>query len=152
LAPAAAPTPCAGGLKQIGLVTVGRKGKSGVISAGATLDQPHFAASLRVRYFGPRILDTQGDASSPPSTTLNSQVTLKLKRRSAISLDVFNILNSPAADVTYYYASWLKSDAANPAYANNPAINPALGGSGINDYHFHSSQARTVRLTYSAGF
>ncbi len=125
---------------------------AGVISAGATLDQPHFAASLRVRYFGPRILDTQGDASSPPSTTLNSQVTLKLKRRSSISLDVFNILDSPAADVTYYYASWLKSDAANPALANNPSINPALGGSGFNDYHFHPSQARTVRLTYSTGF
>ncbi len=122
---------------------------AGVISAGATLDQPHFAASLRLRYFGPRLLDTQGDASSAPSTTLNSQATFKFKRRSSVSLDVFNILNSPAADVTYYYSSWLKSDAANPALANDPSVNPALGGGGVNDYHFHPSQARTVRLTYS---
>lgn len=84
--------------------------------------------------------------------TFNTQVTVKLKKRSSISLDVFNILNAPAADVTYYYASWLKSDAASPAFANNPSINPALGGSGIDDYHFHPSQARTVRLRYSAGF
>jgi hypothetical protein len=84
---------------------------AGVISTGVTLDQPHFAASLRMRYFGPRVLDTQGDASSPPSMTFNTQVTVKLKKRSSISLDVFNILNAPAADVTYYYASWLKSGA-----------------------------------------
>ena len=79
----------------------------------------------------------------------NTQLTEKLRRQSSITLDVFNILNAPAADVTYYYASWLKSDAANPALENNPSINPALGGSGVNDYHFHPSQARTVRLTYS---
>jgi len=120
-----------------------------VVSAGATLDEPRFAASLRMRYFGPRVLDTQGDAVSPPSLLFNTQITAKLQHRNSISLDVFNILDAPAADVTYYYASWLKSDAANPALANNPAINPALGGTGVNDFHFHPSQARTVRLTYS---
>ena len=122
-----------------------------VVSTGATLDQPRFAASLRMRYFGPRVLDTQGDANSPPSMTFNTQITAKLPRRAAITLDVFNLLNSPSADVTYYYPSWLKSDARKPALANNPAIDPALGGSGVNDYHFHPSQARTVRLTYTAG-
>jgi hypothetical protein len=122
-----------------------------VISAGATLDEPRFAASLRMRYFGPRILDTQGDAVSPPSMIFNTQITAKLKRRTSVSLDVFNILNAPAADVTYYYGSWLKTDAANPALASDPTLNPALGGAGVNDYHFHPSQARTVRLTLSTG-
>ncbi len=120
-----------------------------VISAGATLDQPRFAASFRMRYFGPRVLDTQGDAVSPPSMLFNTQITAKLNHNRSIACDVFNILGAPAADVTYYYASWLPSDAANPALARDPAINPALGGSGVNDFHFHPSQARTVRLTYS---
>jgi len=120
-----------------------------VISAGATFDRPRFAAGLRMRYFGPRVLDTQGDAVSPPSMLFNAQITAKLAQGNGISLDVFNILNAPAADVTYYYASWLPSDAANPALARDPAVNPALGGSGVNDYHFHPSQARTLRLTYS---
>lgn len=123
---------------------------AGVISTGVTVDKPHYAASLRMRYFGPRVLDTQGDASSPPSMLFSTQLTAKMRNRTSITLDVFNILNAPAADVTYYYGSWLKSDASNPALANDPAVNPALGGSGVNDYHFHPSQARTVRLTYSS--
>jgi hypothetical protein len=121
---------------------------AGVISAGATVDKAHYSASLRMRYFGPRVLDTQGDASSPPSLTFNTQFTEKMNRTS-LTLDVFNILNAPTADVTYYYASWLKTDAANAALANDPSIDPAIGGSGVNDFHFHPSQARTVRLTLS---
>ncbi len=122
-----------------------------VISAGATVDREHYAASLRLRYFGPRVLDTQGDANSPPSLIFNTQLTAKFAHRRRLSLDVFNLLNAQVADVTYYYASWLPSDAANPALAGNPAINPALGGAGVNDDHFHPSQGRTVRLTYSTG-
>ena len=122
-----------------------------VISTGATIDEPHYAASLRMRYFGPRQLDTQGDVSSPPSMTFNTQLTAKMNHRSSITVDVFNILNARAADVTYYYGSWLKSDAASPALANDPAINPALGGTGVNDFHFHPSQARTVHLTLTTG-
>jgi len=104
-----------------------------------------------MRYFGPRQLDTAGDASSPPSMTFNTQLTAKMNHRSSITLDVFNLLNNKTADVTYYYGSWLKSDAANPALANDPTVNPALGGTGVNDYHFHPSQARTVRLTLTTG-
>jgi hypothetical protein len=50
------------------------------------------------------------------------------------------------------FAAFRAACQANPAFAHNPSINPALGGSGINDFHFHPSQARTVRLTYSTGF
>ena len=120
-----------------------------VISAGITADKPRYAASLRMRYFGPRQLDTAGDATSPPSMVFSSQLTAKLKQRTSVTLDVFNILNSREPDVTYYYGSWLKSDAANPALANDPSVNPALGGGGVNDFHFHPSQARTVRVTLS---
>jgi len=122
-----------------------------VISAGATVDKPHYAASLRMRYFGPRQLDNAGDAKSPPSMVFSTQLTAKFPHRLFATLDVFNLLNSTAPDVTYFYASWTKHDAANPAYANDPAINPALGGTGINDFHFHPSQARTVRVTLSTG-
>ena len=122
-----------------------------VVSTGATVDEPHYGASLRMRYFGPRVLDTQGDATSPPSMVFNAQVTAKLRARTSLTFDMFNILNAAVPDVTYYYGSWLKSDAANPALANDPTVNPALGGGGVNDYHFHPSQARTVRLTLSTG-
>jgi hypothetical protein len=130
-----------------------------VVALGATVDEPHYAASLRMRYFGPRTLDTQGDAISPPSTTWNTQLTLKMRNHARLTLDVFNIFNADVPDVTYYYNSWLPSDAKNPAFANNPAVNPALGASidgspgfagsaGVPDYHFHPAERRAARLTY----
>ncbi len=118
-----------------------------VISAGATIDEPHYAASLRVRYFGPRDLIEDGSAHSPPSTILNGQFTAKFRAGLRLRLDVLNILNAQAADVTYYYGSWLPQDAANRTYALDPSINPALGGVGVSDYHFHPSESRTLRLT-----
>ncbi len=122
-----------------------------VISAGATIDEPFYSASLRMRYFGPRTLIEDGSATSAPSMLFNGQITAKVARRAAVSFEVLNIFNAAAADVTYYYGSWLPSDAANPAYASNRAINPALGGSGVNDYHYHPSEARTFRLSVSVG-
>jgi len=133
---------------------------NGVVQLGATADEPHYAASLTMRYFGPRTLDTQGDAKSPPSTIFNTQLTAKFTKDQHLSLDVFNVFNAYAADVTYYYNSWLPYDAQNPANANNPAINPALGANidgapgfkgsaGITDYHFHPTEKRAVRMTYA---
>jgi len=130
-----------------------------VVAAGATIDKPHYAASLRVRYFGPRVLDTQGDAVSAPSTLLNGEFTAKLPHGIKWTLACYNLLNADEDDIEYYYNSWLPQDAANPANANNPAINPidgtrgpgftSVNGSGIGDYHFHPSEKRTVRLTLS---
>ena len=36
--------------------------------------------------------------------------------------------------------------------ANDPAVNPTLGGGGVNDYHFHSTLSRIFRLTYAVPF
>jgi hypothetical protein len=124
-----------------------------VVALGATVDEPRYAASLRMRYFGPRTLDTQGDAKSPPSTIWSTQLTWKIQRNERLTLDLFNIFNADVPDVTYYYNSWLPYDAKNPANANNPAINPALGANidgsaGVPDYHFHPAEKRAARLTY----
>jgi hypothetical protein len=120
-----------------------------VVSLGATVDTKRYAASLRMRYFGPRTLDNQGDAKSPPSTLWNAQYTAKMKNGGRFSFDVFNIFNADVADVTYYYGSWLPQDAANRADLTDPKINPLLGGGGVNDYHLHPSVKRTARLTYA---
>lgn len=60
--------------------------------------------------------------------TYNAQATWKTHRGYDLVGDVFNILNAQTADVEYYYGSWLPQDAANPRYASNACINPALGG------------------------
>ena len=120
-----------------------------VSSAGITLDKPGYAASLRYRYFGPRVLDQAGDAVSTSTSLLNAQFTLKARNGSRVTFDIFNLLNAQSDDVEYFYGSWLPEDARNATLMNNPAINPLLGGGGVNDYHFHPSQGRVVRLTYA---
>jgi hypothetical protein len=130
-----------------------------VVSLGSTVDTSNYSTSLRMRYFGPRTLDTQGDAVSPPSTIFNFQYTAKLKNHQKLSFDMFNLFNANVPDVTYYYNSWLPYDAKNPANANNPNVNPALGANidgspgfpgsaGVADYHFHPATKRVARLTY----
>jgi hypothetical protein len=117
-----------------------------VIAAGVTVDEPRYLASLRLRYFGPRTLDTEGTAVSAPSTILNGQYTAKLSPHYDVTVEALNITNAQVDDVEYYYASWLPHDAANHAYSANPAIDPLLGGTGVNDYVFHPAELRSLRL------
>jgi len=120
-----------------------------VSAAGATWETSAFAYTLRYEYFGPRTLNQTGTAVSAPTGIVNAQLSFKLSKGHVqrLNLDVLNLLNAQADDVEYYYGSWVAQDAKNPAYANNPAINPLLGGSGVQDYTFHPSQGRIVRLT-----
>ncbi|MEO7203152.1 MAG: TonB-dependent receptor [Candidatus Tumulicola sp.] len=118
-----------------------------VTSAGVTVDRRNYGASLRLRYFGPRVLDQEGDAVSAASVTYNGQYTWKTHRGYDLVADVFNIFNAQTDDVEYYYQSWLPQDAAKPALLHNPAINPTLGGAGVSDYYFHPGEKRSLRLT-----
>ena len=125
-----------------------------VTSAGVSLDRPSYATSLDLRYFGPRVLDQAGDAVSASSWELDFQYVWKLRHGAQFKLDVFNVLNSESDDVEYSYQSWLPSDAQNPATAPlNPAYPNACqtngSGCGVNDYHFHPTDSRQLRLTYS---
>lgn len=104
---------------------------------------------MRARYFGPRTLDIIGDAVSAPSTIFSVQFTGKLNPKYALTLEALNIFNAQADDVEYYYGSWLPGDAANPANANDPTVNPTLGGGGVNDYYFHPSELRSLRLLFT---
>ena len=117
---------------------------------GVTLDRARYAASLRVRYFGPRNLIEDGSRSTSPTTLLNGQFTAKLARNQRLTLDALNILATTADDTTYYYSSWTKQDAVNPVLASDPRINPTLGGAGVADFHFHPTAKRTFRLTLSS--
>ena len=86
---------------------------------------------------------------SSPTGIVNAQISFKRPNKARLNLDILNVLNAQADDVEYYYGSWVPQDARIPAYANNPAINPLLGGSGVQDYTFHPTEGRIVRLTYS---
>jgi outer membrane receptor for Fe3+-dicitrate len=124
-----------------------------VSAAGATWEKPRVAYTLRYEYFGPRTLNQTGTAVSSPTGIVNAQISYKWTKPSGtrLNLDILNVLNARADDVEYYYGSWVAQDAKNPAYANNPTINPLLGGTGVQDYTFHPAEGRIVRLTLVLG-
>jgi hypothetical protein len=119
-----------------------------VTAAGATYEKSSFAYTLRYEYFGPRTLDQSGAAISSPTGIVNARISFTSRKHGErLNLDILNLLNAQSDDVEYYYGSWVAQDAKNPAYATNPTINPLLGGSGVQDYTFHPSQGRIVRVT-----
>ena len=91
--------------------------------------------SLQLRHFGPRPLTGDGAVRSEATTLLNARAGYRLGAL-AVSLDVLNVLDSEAPDVSYFYASRLRGEPA----------------AGVEDVHFHPVIPRTARLSATLHF
>ena len=118
------------------------------LAGGVTIHQlGPWSASLFVRYFGPRVLCTEGTCGgtggpangtaiySTSSTLLNGQVSYQLTKNVGLTLEVLNLLNLKANDITYYYQSRLKNES------------PAQYPDGIWDFMVHPSEPIQFRGT-----
>ncbi len=75
-----------------------------VISSGITLhDLDGFSSSLRLRYFGPRDLTSDGDFRSSDTIMLNAEAGYQLNKIWRISVEVLNVLNRRDHDIDYAY-------------------------------------------------
>jgi len=75
-----------------------------VISSGATLhDYKGFSSSLRLRYFGPRPLTSDGLYQSSQTVLLNGQLSYQYKKKWHVSAEFLNMLNRKDADIDYAY-------------------------------------------------
>jgi outer membrane receptor protein involved in Fe transport len=102
----------------------------GIASAGlAIIDLHHVFASVWLRYFGQRPLIEDNSVRSHSSTLLNAEVGYEVARGVRLTLSGFNLLNTQASDVDYYYASRLPGESAP-----------------VEDVHFHPAESRSVRL------
>lgn len=89
-----------------------------VIASGATLhDFKGFLASLRLRYFGPRYLTSDGIYRSNSTALLNAEVGRKINNTLRVSLEVLNLLNSRDHDIDYAYVSQI-TPTAPPAFTD----------------------------------
>ncbi|MDQ6618305.1 MAG: TonB-dependent receptor [Pseudomonadota bacterium] len=88
-----------------------------------------WTASVFGRYFGPRPLLEDNSVRSGSTTLFNAQVTYEVTRALSLRLDVFNLFDRKADDVTYYYASRLRGEPA----------------AGVDDFHFHPAESRSFR-------
>jgi hypothetical protein len=108
-----------------------------VISAGLSVEPPHGAfGTLRLRHFGPRPLIEDASLSSKPTTLWNAEAGYRLSNRSRLVLEIYNVFNTEASDIDYFYASRL---------AGEPA-------GGIEDLHTHPALPRSFRLSLQLAF
>jgi outer membrane cobalamin receptor len=84
-----------------------------VIASGVTLhDWNGFSASLRLRYFGPRDLTSDGIYRSRETILLNAGAGYQINRTWRISVQVLNLLNRRDHDIDYAYESRVTPTAA----------------------------------------
>ena len=77
-----------------------------VISSGITLhDWNGFSASLRLRYFGPRDLTSDGVYRSQATMLLNAEAGYQINKTWRISAELINLLDSRDHDIDYAYVS-----------------------------------------------
>lgn len=89
-----------------------------VIAAGVTLhDWNGFSASLRLRYFGPRDLTSDGLYRSSSTLLLNAEVGCQINKTWRVSAELLNLLDSRDHDIDYAYVSRI-SPSTNPAFAD----------------------------------
>jgi len=77
-----------------------------VISSGITLhDYKGFSSSLRLRYFGPRDLTSDGIFRSNQTVMLNGELGYQIKKKWHVSAEFLNMLDRSDSDVDYAYES-----------------------------------------------
>jgi len=89
-----------------------------VISSGVTLhDYKGFTSTIRLRYFGPRDLTSDGIYRSASTLLLNMELGYQFNRQWGISADLLNLTNRRNDDITYSYVSRIAPTAA-PEFTN----------------------------------
>jgi hypothetical protein len=91
-------------------------------------------AGLRLRYFGPRPLTQNDSVSSKATTLVYADLRHDVSKRWSIGVDVFNLLNTNASDIDYYYVSRLRGEPL----------------AGVADIHTHPAEARELRVSVRA--
>ncbi|WP_428684362.1 TonB-dependent receptor domain-containing protein [Reyranella sp.] len=108
-----------------------------IASAGITLggDTGWFGA-VRWRYFGTRPLVEDASVTSGPTSIINARLGYVFESGLKLQVDAFNLLNTQASQIDYYYSSRL----------------PNEGPDGVADRHFHPVEPLAVRFTMAKAF
>ena len=89
-----------------------------VIASGVTLhDFKRFSASLRLRYFGPRDLTSDGIYRSQPTALLNAEVGYQINKKWRVLAEFLNLLNRRDIDIDYAYTSQI-TPIGSPAFTD----------------------------------
>ena len=92
--------------------------------------------SIRLRHFGPRPLLENALVQSDSTTIWNGEIGYSMTARARLTLEVFNLFDSDASDIDYFYTSRLPGE---------PLV-------GVDDIHLHPSIPRAARITLQVSF
>ncbi|CAN5637481.1 TonB-dependent receptor [soil metagenome] len=107
-----------------------------VAAAGIVLGEPTgWFGALRWRYFGARPLVEDGSVSSNPTSIFNARLGYVFDNGLKLQVDGFNIFNTQASQIDYYYQSQLRNEAMP-----------------VNDIHFHPVEPLALRFTIAKAF
>jgi outer membrane cobalamin receptor len=108
-----------------------------VLTVGAAINQwKGLFGSARLRYFGPRPLVEDNTVRSEATSLINLQAGYRLRNGARVVLDVFNLFDSTASDIDYFYTSRLRGEP----------------DGGVDDIHFHPTLPRSARISLQVGF
>ncbi|MFC7690045.1 TonB-dependent receptor domain-containing protein [Paeniroseomonas aquatica] len=96
-----------------------------VLAAGMTVDEGiGWFGTTRLRYFGARPLTEDNSQQSRATALVNARLGYRFENGLRMQLDAFNLFDSKASQIDYFYASRL----------------PGEPGGGVEDRHFHPAE------------
>ena len=91
---------------------------------------------MKLRYFGARPLIEDNSVKSGATALVNARVGYRYANGLRVQLDAFNLFDSHASQIDYYYTSRLQGEPA----------------AGVADQHLHPVEPLALRLTVAANF
>ncbi|HEY4921611.1 MAG TPA: TonB-dependent receptor [Xanthobacteraceae bacterium] len=124
-----------------------------VASAGITLgDKTGWSGALRWRYLGPTPLTEDKAFRSPATSLVNARIGYGFDDGWSVHLDLLNLLNTRANQITYAYGSLIRTDSLFAA-CNSPTPPPAaVCQNGVMGSVLHPVEPLAARLTVTAKF
>jgi outer membrane receptor protein involved in Fe transport len=124
-----------------------------IASAGITVgEKTGWFGALRWRYLASSSLTEDNAFRSPATSIFNGRLGYRLDNGWRIQLDLLNLLNTKANQITYAYGSLIKTDSLyNLCYPVQIAP-AAVCQNGVMDYVLHPVEPFAVRLTLAGAF
>ena len=125
-----------------------------VASAGITVgERTGWFGALRWRYLASSPLTEDNAFRSPATSIFNGRVGYRLDNGWRIQVDVLNLLNTQANQITYAYGSLIKTDSLYNLCYNSVQLAPAaVCQNGVMDYVLHPIEPLALRLTIAGRF
>jgi outer membrane receptor protein involved in Fe transport len=124
-----------------------------VASAGITLgERTGPFGTLRWRYLGASPLTEDNAFRSPATSIFNGRLGYRADNGWRIQLDVLNLLNTKANQITYAYGSLIRTDNLYSLCFPVQTAPAAVCQNGVMDYVLHPIEPLTIRITVAGAF